>query len=1474
MQALSPASSHILSLALYAPTAASSREHYYAQYASSRSGDAGSHPKLVLRLQTPTNASLSHADGKGLHRAVAGQPATFIVQAVDAEGIDQSLGGDLLMVDIVSPDGAIVNATVLDLGDGRYTVSYTPIVATAYSISMRLNGEEISSSPGKVHVLAGSPSPAHCVAAGPGLTEASAGTRDFFLITPRDSFGNTLPRLEPGDKFTVSLGHWQRGKVDLWRPVPVHDLLNGTFRAEYSVDVAGVYLIQVQMGHISIMGSPFQTVVLPANTEAQAPFAHGAGMTTAVVGVPASFTIVARDAFGNSRSMCGDNFNVTISGPSHGGGQSHLHGTVSEFVNGTYTVDYTVTTTGLYYVSVTLGERHIRGSPFRLTALPSTTHALHSVAFGPQLTQTTAGNSSEFYILAKDAYGNELHTAAAGNFSVTLRGPSEVRADVVDKFSGLYVASYVARLAGSYTTDVTYNGYPIFGSPYTTLVHAARAQAARCVAVCTDAEKCATHLGVAGELQRFSIRARDAFDNDCKTGGEMFVAKVLSRHGKAAHGALVEGAPGRDTEAGHGAVLDTNDGMYSVAYSVETAGAYTLHVKLRGEHIRGSPFHTTIMPGPTCANKATVLGMGKSIAISGELSEFRVLAADCYGNTQIYGGDSWTIRLTRPGLSNIYGSMADLKNGTYQGSYNATVRGQWTLHVKTNGVYIDGSPSSVLVLPGPTHAATSVAIGTGISRSHMGESSVFMIRTKDRFGNDRASGGDVVTATLTQVSTDQVVHANVTDTEDGSYTVRYALTVTSGAPYLLVVRINGEPVRGAPFLVDVLAGPTSCASSISTDLPRCIVGTISEAPIFAKDNMGNQRTTGGDVFTATLALVSKAHSQENIANETAQVGDNGDGTYRAMWVATRATKYQLYIEGECGPIKGSPYSVECLPAALSVAHSSLKGEGATDAVAGASASFEVVARDIFNNELSTSSYKWAAMLYSPAVSVEVSVRSRNGRDMFTYNATRSGVYELMVGAPNDGTGGGVNGSMQARGSPTQVTVRPGPLCGPRSVMYGPMHSDMDSDVWSAGAGLPIRLWIEPRDRFDNVREISLSPLPFTVTVCKADEPSHCKTLPAASLRAARGGSSACTVDFVLSETGDFLVSAAAKLPPDADGVSGPLLGSPYKLSILPGPTSTHQTTASGPGLSVDAQVGRLMWISITARDMFGNRRRVGGDRFELSLHGPNGTVLGASSMVDLGNGTYNGTYLATVAGNYSVHVLRRGGAGAWEIHASPYHVYVRSGPSSARVSRIAGRHTVMAGEEAVFALLSHDEFGNAQGIDEALNFEIKAVPADSSLPTHLAKIEQIANGASVVVTHFAAAGEYSLRGVLTVGDGEAMPDFPVHVEPGALSPSHSALIFPCHEMPDCAKTSLRLGYVGWPVRFALIPMDAYGNRRFDAGKGVVFVARIASSQRGRAAQVRCDGETALHGFGSNAVYCQARQASGALHRAIHTSGAK
>ena len=45
--------------------------------------------------------------------------------------------------------------------------------------------------------------------------------------------------------------------------------------------------------------------------------------------------------------------------------------------------------------------------------------------------------------------------------------------------------------------DVSYNGLPIFGAPYTTLVRAGHAVAAHSVAVCPNPEVCGTRRGSA-----------------------------------------------------------------------------------------------------------------------------------------------------------------------------------------------------------------------------------------------------------------------------------------------------------------------------------------------------------------------------------------------------------------------------------------------------------------------------------------------------------------------------------------------------------------------------------------------------------------------------------------------------------------------------------------------------------------------------------------------------------------------------------------------------------------------------------------------------------------------------------------------------------------------------------------------------------------------------------------------------------------
>ena len=431
--------------------------------------------------------------------------------------------------------------------------------------------------------------------------EAIAGESSSFVIVPRDRSATPGPRafrsLHSGLARRGASGEaspsatatsFSSGGLK-WQPAVVTDLQNGTYGAEYVVKRAGAYLIEVKLGGVHVMGSPFQVSVLAGKTSARASTAQGAGLRTSVAGTPSSFEVIARDDFGNLRSVCGDDFEVTLSGPETLKGGSHVHGIVSENGNGTYVVEYAVTSAGLYYIAVTLSGRHISGSPFSMQTMPAAARSSHSLAFGSGLSRAVAGRLNEFSILAKDTYGNAEHASAGGNFSVVLTyssrqdgvgsssSPSKqvgaaatlapIKARIVDSLTGVYTASYVPKRAGTYSVDVSYNQLPIFGSPYTTVVVPGRAHAASSVVGCTEiaaegagdaaasstTTECAALVGFAGEVNSFTIVSRDSEGNDCATGGEKVEALLLlpprssdeSPHEQAALGDARGGRPRR-----------------------------------------------------------------------------------------------------------------------------------------------------------------------------------------------------------------------------------------------------------------------------------------------------------------------------------------------------------------------------------------------------------------------------------------------------------------------------------------------------------------------------------------------------------------------------------------------------------------------------------------------------------------------------------------------------------------------------------------------------------------------------------------------------------------------------------------------------------------------------------------------------------------------------------------------------------------
>ena len=91
--------------------------------------------------------------------------------------------------------------------------------------------------------------------------------------------------------------------------------------------------------------------------------------------------------------------------------------------------------------------------------------------------------------------------------------------------------------------------------------------------------------------------------------------------------------------------------------------------------------------------------------------------------------------------------MRDREDGSYEVVPTVTRSGMWKLHVTLGGVQIAGGPFDVAVSAGPTDAFASIAAGDGIKQAYTGEVSVFMLRTKDAYGNDRAAGGDDVART-------------------------------------------------------------------------------------------------------------------------------------------------------------------------------------------------------------------------------------------------------------------------------------------------------------------------------------------------------------------------------------------------------------------------------------------------------------------------------------------------------------------------------------------------------------------------------------------------------------------------------------------------------------------------------------------------------------------------------------------------------
>ena len=207
----------------------------------------GTPSPALAKTKIVANASLSYAEGPGLHGGQQHAEAGFTIHAVAADGTSLSTGGDPFVVAISQPEPT--PAKIKDNQDGTYTVTYTPAVPGTYLVAVTLGGDPIRDAPFTVSVKR-APSAANSFAEGPGLATPASGLPTTFTIYAVDETGAFLT--EGGDGFPVDI-HGPTGRI----PSQTIDNGNGSYTVVYTPPVGGNYTIKVAYAGKHLKGSSY-----------------------------------------------------------------------------------------------------------------------------------------------------------------------------------------------------------------------------------------------------------------------------------------------------------------------------------------------------------------------------------------------------------------------------------------------------------------------------------------------------------------------------------------------------------------------------------------------------------------------------------------------------------------------------------------------------------------------------------------------------------------------------------------------------------------------------------------------------------------------------------------------------------------------------------------------------------------------------------------------------------------------------------------------------------------------------------------------------------------------------------------------------------------------------------------------------------------------------------------------------------------
>lgn len=719
-----------------------------------------------------------------------------------------------LGVSVEGPTEAKINCK--DNKNGLIDVDYMPLEPGDYKVNVTYNKEHIPGSPFKAYIKP-SQEATGVKAYGPGLEP-----KGVFLDSPADFTVDAAAIDKNGNgKVRAIVSSPSGAKAEL----PIENHKDGTYSGSYMPLEQGPYTVDISYDNMPVPGSPFQTTAVPGCDPSRVK-AYGPGLEHGFTHQPNPFTVESRGA-GQS------NLGLSIDGP------VEAKMTCKDNHDGTCDVEYTPVKAGPYDISVKYADQHIPGSPFHV-AVETPLDATKVKCFGPGVDTDKgirANEPTSFTIDAKEAGEAPLEVSVTDKLG---KRP----ADVMKLEDNVYQASYVVPEEGQCQLDVKYGNQHVPKSPFKMPVKPSY-----------DPSKVRVYGPGIGDV---SASLPVSFCIDTSEAGIAELEVSIQRP----DGTFIQPI-----------IADNGDGTFTVTYTPEDVGVYTIKIKFGGVDVPNTPIKAQSKPVGDASKCRITKGMERTVMVKKET----VITVDA----SQAGTGKVTCRIHDSNGHDIDIDIIENPDNTFSIQFTPQFPGTYSISIQFGGQSIPEGEYTIevddMIRPEQYDQVHAAAPYHPLD---------FCIPVGPVFN---FVSGFIITPS------GKKTYPKIEDNKNGTVSVRYQ--PTEAGLHELHVHYNNEPVYGSPFQFHVDAINSGFVTAHGPGLTHGVVNEPAVFTIVTKD-------AGAGGLSLSIEGPSKA---------TINCVDNKDGTCTVSYLPTAPGEYCITVKFADKNISGSPFKPKITP---------------------------------------------------------------------------------------------------------------------------------------------------------------------------------------------------------------------------------------------------------------------------------------------------------------------------------------------------------------------------------------------------------------------------------------------------------------------------------------------------------------------------------------------------------------------------------